>query len=281
MKLRGLIDLCLILCLTSNSNGQIWSINVTTHINATLGASMTIPCTFTYPKKHHTKDVQVYWKKPGKTKIKTSDNDKNQFVFHTNSTFVIEKYRGKTNLIGDKANGDCSLKIVNIMENEPKIYVRLVAKDQNYSFVNKPVSIFVSGAESINLGQGVTSPPLFTFEPTHIVTTLQTSYMYAAIFAPLLALLIITVVAAIFCHVRRKRSHSVTRVESGYYENFSGASSNQAKREASCENHENKKLSELKVIDDPIYVNTEELTGHTDESTDQTHNVYGNVDYSK
>lgn len=49
----------------------------------------------------------------------TYDLEKNAFVFHTNNTFVLEKYRGKSKLIGDKDKGNCSLMIPDIKENEP------------------------------------------------------------------------------------------------------------------------------------------------------------------
>lgn len=126
------------------NTGQRWTINVTRHINATLGSNVTIPCTFTYPLEHHTKNVEVYWKKPGK-KLHIKDKDPNPFVYHTNDTFVLEMYRGKTMLIGNKSNGNCSLKILNVMENEPEIYVRIAAKGQNYSFKAHSVSISVLG----------------------------------------------------------------------------------------------------------------------------------------
>lgn len=109
---------------------------------------MIVPCTFTYPPELYTEDVQVYWKKPGRSNFDTDDIDKNSFVFHTNDTFVLEKYRGKTKLIGNKDKGNCSLMIQGIKENEPNIYVRVIAKGDQYSFHLKFVSISLPGKNS-------------------------------------------------------------------------------------------------------------------------------------
>ncbi|XP_069393337.1 uncharacterized protein [Paralichthys olivaceus] len=273
MKLLALIDLSLILILNSFSKGQSWKINVPQNINTGLGSTVIILCNFTYPEKYHTNDVQVYWKRPKRNSFEPHDNDKNQFVFHTNDTYVVEKYRGKTELIGNKNEGNCSLRIRNVMDNEQKLYVRLSAKGENYSFFKNPVSISVSGV-ALNLSQDGNS----TFPPIPF-TPMLTSYMYAAIFVPLSTLLLVAVVlAAVFFHMKCKRSQSLDREGSGYYANFSRASNDPAQREASCKNQENNKRSEFKIIDEPIYVNTEALTDQMDE--DHIHNIYGNVDYS-
>lgn len=127
------------------NTGQEWNINVPRSINATLDSNVTIPCNFTYPEEFHTDNVKVYWKKINvKSIFNTHDNDQNAFVTHTNTTFVLEKYRNKTRLIGNETPKNCSLMILDIKENEQGIYVRIIAKD-NYSFNKNIVSIFVNG----------------------------------------------------------------------------------------------------------------------------------------
>ncbi|XP_062254662.1 uncharacterized protein LOC133964530 [Platichthys flesus] len=278
MKLPALIYLSLILILTSFSKGQKWDINLDQRINATKGSTVIIQCTFTYPKEYHTSGVLVYWKRRERSSFNTGDNDKNQFVCHTNETFVVEKYRGNTKLIGKNDEGNCSLKIRNVTYNEPSLYVRLIAKGQNYSFVRKPVSISVSGVAPVFPSQG-TNPPLFTVETTIIPMIEDNSTLYAAITVPLSVLLLfVVVVAAVCCHKKCKKSQSFTREESGYYANFSRASEDPAQRVVSCENQQSKTFSEPKNIDEPIYANTEALTDQVEE--DHVQNVYGNVDYS-
>ncbi|XP_028435367.1 uncharacterized protein LOC114556573 isoform X2 [Perca flavescens] len=283
MKLPGLIELSLIFILVSNSKGDEWAVNVNRRINATLGSNVTIPCSFTFPSNIHTENVQVHWKKQGvKHNLSIIDKDLNAFVFHPNDTYVLEKYRGKTKLTGNKNKGDCTLKIFNISEYVPNIYVRVIAKD-NYSFWKNTVTILVSGGKPVSLN----TEPSPNFETTTTMTgsttvgTAREASLYMAIFIPVAALLIIIVVVAIIFCIKKRRSQSFTREESGYYENVSRASSNQAKREESCIKQDNNTLSEVKAIDEPVYINIEAIPSQMDQRMDHTDNIYGNVDYEK
>ncbi|XP_029307047.1 LOW QUALITY PROTEIN: uncharacterized protein LOC115021058 [Cottoperca gobio] len=283
MKMPGLIDLTLILFLASSSKGTNWSIDVPRSITAGSGSNVTIRCNFTYPNKSGTEYVQVYWKKPESSPMKTDDNELNAFVFHPNDIFVLEKYRGRTKLTGNISNGDCSLKIFNFMDNEPMIYVRVVKNRDKYSFRNNFVSISLSGpgVKTVTFNPDMTQQSI-TFEAITMGTTQKTSKLiYTAIFVSVAALLIIIFVAGIVFCIKCKRSKPCTREESGYYANFSRASLNQAKRKASCNKQENQELPELKATDDPVYLNIEAPPDQMDQSMDYTDNIYANVDYSK
>lgn len=133
------------------NTGQEWDINVTRHIRAVRGSDVTIPCSFTYPSQYYTEDVKVYWKKNQRSEVKTDDLDVNAFVCHTNDTFVLEKYRGKTKLIGNKDKGNCTLVIQDIRENEPFIYVRVIASGNQNSFLKNSVRITLSGENFSNI----------------------------------------------------------------------------------------------------------------------------------
>lgn len=283
MKLPGLINLGLIFIMASTSKGEDWCVNVTRRINATLGENVTIPCTFTYPTKFHTKDVKVCWKMNVKSRIKIQDKDNRAFIFHPNDSYVIEEYRGRTKLIGNKTAGYCSLQILNITKNVPKIYLRVFGNPQNWSFIKESVSIFVPspGVTSSTSMPDIKDATISQSIPTSQTVTWQTESKYTAIFVPVTAILVILFVTGIVFYRRHKRSQSFTREESGYYANFSQASSNQAEREASCNKQENKKLPEVKAIDEPIYINTEAPLGQMDQSMNDMDNVYANVDYTK
>ncbi|XP_040899799.1 sialic acid-binding Ig-like lectin 12 [Toxotes jaculatrix] len=278
MKLLGLIPLCLTLILASP--GQLWKINVPRHINATLGSNVTILCNFSYPEMYHTDKLQVYWKRRVKSSFNTYDNDQYQYVFHTNDTYVFEWYRGKTMLIGNKAEGNCSLRILNITHSDMGLYVRLIEKEQKFSFYDKSVCIDVSGTSDI---VNITSGPILNPTDASVERT-QDTQIYVSICVPLSALLIIFLIIGISCGIKHKRKQSFRNEESGYYANFSSASSNQTQRiqaSACGKNHENKKLPELKVIDEPVYINTEAITDQMGQSMDRMDNVYANVDFSK
>ncbi|XP_044214680.1 uncharacterized protein LOC122987090 isoform X1 [Thunnus albacares] len=271
MKLQPLVELSLILILASYAKGEGWIVHVNKTINAKLGDNVTIPCTFTYPKKNHTKEPELHWKLRRKSNNNTYDKQNNSiYLYHPNETHVEEKYRGRTKLIGNSSNGNCSLKIFNITDNEPNIYLRILTYD-NYSFVKTPVSIYVSGATPVP-----TTPAIFT------ETTPQppSGPMYAAIFVSAAAALIIIFVIGFFLF-RHKREQSLTREDSGYYANFSRASSNQATRKELCKKQDNKELPDLKTFDDPVYINMEAPAGQMDQSVDHTDNIYANMDYHK
>ncbi|XP_026227531.1 uncharacterized protein LOC113169939 isoform X2 [Anabas testudineus] len=123
----------------------------------------------------------------------------------------------------------------------------------------------------------------FTTEATNEPPSAATSTtVHVATFVPVSALVIIIIVSGIICYIKCKRSQTFTREESGYYANFSRASSNQAKSETLCKIHEDVKLPEPTVIDEPVYVNTEvTAAAPMAQSLDHKESIYANVDYSK
>lgn len=264
-----LIELSLILFLTFISKGHTWNITVDRHYNVTSGSDVNIKCTFSYPQQKPGENVQVFWKKSSIKKIVTMDKDKNPFIFHPNDAYIIDKYRGRTELIGKANEGDCTLKIRNITENEPEIYLRIRTVKDNFSFVNDFVSISVSGVAPVSIDP--------EFVPNQNEQLTNKTAMYIAIFVSLAAVLIIIVATGAVCCIKRR---SLTRRESSYYVNFK-VSSSPAKREPSVKNQDNKELPEQKVIDDPVYINLEVHPGQMDQSEAPADNIYANVDYTK
>ncbi|KAK5922497.1 hypothetical protein CgunFtcFv8_019753 [Champsocephalus gunnari] len=262
MKLPSLIHLSLILMLTSEGHtDQNWNVKVTRIIQATLGSNVTIDCSFTYLPNVSSENVEVYWKTFERSNF-SLDQDPDAFVFHPNKSLVNEKYRGKTKLFGSVTQKSCSLWIFNFTDEKLEIYMRAVGKGWMYSYREYSVSISVS-----------VSPTMATIQES-------SSLKYTAIFVPVAALLIIICGAGIFFFLKNKRSQPLTREESGYYDNVSRVSSNQAKRNASSKTQENENTSELKVIDEPVYNNVEAPPGQMGQRMKHTENIYGNVDYS-
>ncbi|XP_068180763.1 uncharacterized protein [Antennarius striatus] len=282
MKFPGLIHFTFTLTLALNSKGQQWDINVPRKIFATLGSNVTIPCNFTYPPKHYTDDVHVFWKKPGRSNFHINDNDKNIFIFHPNDTFVLEKYRGKTKLCGNKDKGSCCLIIQNIKENELNMYVRLIAKDDQYSFRNKYVSIYVHGATPVTLNPDTSYNPSPSFETrTTTMSQKMSTTTYEVIFAPVAGLLLIVLLSVgTAFYIKKNRSKSFAREESVHYANVRSVSSNQVKREVCCAQQINKKLRGLE-IDEPVYINLEASSVQTDERRHHDDQIYANMDHSE
>ncbi|XP_077577739.1 uncharacterized protein LOC144199765 [Stigmatopora nigra] len=280
--LPPLFTFAAILVLTSHSYGQRWKLDVKQHYKGSKGDAVTIPCTFTYPVEHHMNNPQLFWKLFGeKSTFNTYDKDLNAFIYHPNSTFVEERYRGKTRLVQNNSRS-CTLKIAKLMDEELKIYFRIIAKGNNYSFIRESVTISQTGLADIqvalNTGPVVpTSANLLQDERKR--NGLQT--IFIAIFVPLAAVLMITVGFVIWN--KQRRSQSLVRDESGYYANFSRASPSKDTRDKKKE--DSKSLPDKKIVDEPVYINVQRAVAHTDTSTafgmDNKDNIYENVHLSK
>ncbi|XP_034029568.1 myelin-associated glycoprotein-like [Thalassophryne amazonica] len=146
LDLLKLLELSLILILTVNAKGQEWSVDVPSFINATLGATVTIQCTFNYPHEQQTDKVQLYWKVPISRAFDTKVEVKHAFIYHPIDAYVLKQYRTKTKLIGDKTMKNCSLMIKNIKDDINQLYLRVTGKNDSYSFVKNNVSIRVYGS---------------------------------------------------------------------------------------------------------------------------------------
>ncbi|XP_020492989.2 uncharacterized protein [Labrus bergylta] len=269
MKLSGLIELTFLLILISNAEvtGN-WTVSVQDVIEAVRGSSVTINCTFSCPPVKCDGPVQVYWKKNQKSSFKTNDNDVNAFIYHKNDTYVLGKYRGRTEL-KNEGERDCSLEIKNVTEDDSKLYVRIITQSEKYSFYKNKVAIRVVDRNNTLLDTNTTSDPKES----------NSQQMYMIICVPVAALVILIIIVGVFCFIKHKRTQAFTREESGYYANFSRALSNDAKSEISCKKID--ELPELKDIEEPVYVNMKDPLDRVDQSVDHTNNIYGNVDYSQ
>ncbi|XP_054639225.1 uncharacterized protein LOC129185786 isoform X2 [Dunckerocampus dactyliophorus] len=168
------------------------------------------------------------------------------------------------------------------------IYLRVIGKTNNFTFSKNSVTISVPGKSVLDKTATALPTALIPdMEGTEQPTPVQISEtLYIAIFVPSAALLIILAAAVGFVVWRKHtRSQSLVRECSGYYANFSRASSNQAKRKENCQKTENKNLSDVKVIDEPVYINLQHPTGQLDPKVDQEQghkeSIYANVDHSE
>ncbi|XP_019741954.1 uncharacterized protein LOC109525670 isoform X2 [Hippocampus comes] len=263
---QPLIELAIIiLILAAHSKGETWGLKVNRSINAVKGQSVTVPCTFSYPPKYHTEKPGLFWKLFQRSTFKTYDRDANAFIYHPNSTFVVKEYQGKTSIVPKRNDRSCTLKIKNLMDSRLVIYFRIVAKE-SFSFYNQSVTINATDATS------------GTFNPAPINRNmLQT--ICIAVFVPLAAVVIL-LAAGFLLWKRHARSQSFGREGSGYYANFSRKSPNQATRKETNNKHDDKKLPESKVIEEPVYINLQQAAGQPD-GQGGDHSIYENVDHAK
>lgn len=133
-----------------NSNtGVDWKADYPKVVLTKMGEDVTIPCNVTYPPSPSKEPILAYWKRLGKTKLTINDNDKNEFLYHPNNTFVIKSFQNRTNLTGNVTKGNCSLNIKGIEEGDMGnfYYLRIATGANNFSFINQLVSIQISGKQ--------------------------------------------------------------------------------------------------------------------------------------
>ncbi|XP_014860180.1 PREDICTED: uncharacterized protein LOC106928429 isoform X2 [Poecilia mexicana] len=219
-----------------------WKINVTRIINATKGSNVIISCTFETAPGQNT-NAKVYWKTEGTSKCSVKDNDKNAFVYHSDSSCIDPRFKYRTTLIGEASERNCSLQIFNIAEG--------------------------------SLSHTNDTPVAPTTMP---VVPDDGRQLYLAIFLPLLGLLIIAA-AGIVAYKMHRRSHMMKRQESGYYANFKRTLSTPRKSEP-LRKTSNTLAPDAKVIDEPVYMNMETCANQMDQQVGAVDNIYGNVDYT-
>ncbi|XP_038129483.1 uncharacterized protein LOC119775542 isoform X2 [Cyprinodon tularosa] len=289
MQLQILFHLNLLWLPLSLAEGDKWTITITNNrIPTVKGGTVTINCSFTYPKAQHTSNVTIYWKiwkTEGDAKCDKTDHDKRAFVFHPNHTCVDSKFSNRTKLIGNKTEGNCSLQINNITQNEPQIYLRVWGLSNNYSFIktNELVSFYIAGVNSSTLN------PTYPTTTDITVDVSTTSYLptmpddrnqslYLATLVPIVGLICLAAGGTV-AYRKRKRSKKVTREESGYYMNFKQTSSHSPESEPPCQTT-NKLPPDPKVIDEPVYINYEISENQMGQQKEHKDNIYGNVDYT-
>ncbi|KAJ8289775.1 hypothetical protein GJAV_G00005190 [Gymnothorax javanicus] len=120
-----------------NLHANSWTAEIPQTITALLGSCVVVPCKFNYPNPgRESPHLKGIWH------MRNSE----QLIYHPDSSSVMEKYRGRTNLIGDLGLKNCSLRI-NLLEktdNGPFIFRIEIGGFNRYSYRNNEVSIDVN-----------------------------------------------------------------------------------------------------------------------------------------
>ncbi|KAI4904647.1 hypothetical protein NFI96_019431 [Prochilodus magdalenae] len=149
-KWTTLVSICCALSdLVSSSNGfchglssENWTINLTEkEFHVAKSSNITINCSVTYaPPEESKKNIQGFWKAIGKGEVETKSFDKRAFIFHPNDSFVLKRFRGRTRLLGNVSDGNCSLFISNTQSSDAgEYYFRVETGTNQFSFIKKTI----------------------------------------------------------------------------------------------------------------------------------------------
>ncbi|XP_065814372.1 sialic acid-binding Ig-like lectin 13 isoform X2 [Labrus bergylta] len=126
--------LYVLLCFQAvQTEASSWTATVPSSVKGLLGSCVVIPCTFDYPD-------------PGRTLTGLTGmwtDQAHQLINHPVQSKVIEQYRGRTELLGDVRQKNCSLKIDPIQQSdEGPFHFRIeMAGYEKYSYTANSVSI--------------------------------------------------------------------------------------------------------------------------------------------
>ncbi|XP_035289420.1 sialic acid-binding Ig-like lectin 5 isoform X4 [Anguilla anguilla] len=119
-----------------NVHAASWTAEIPQTISALQGSCVVVPCKFNYPDREiKPTDLTGIWH--------TTNQD--IYIYHPDSSKVMKEFRGQTNLIGDLARKDCSLRINHLKkkDNGPFIFRIEIRDFDKYSYKDKSVSIDV------------------------------------------------------------------------------------------------------------------------------------------
>ncbi|XP_032415298.1 myeloid cell surface antigen CD33-like isoform X1 [Xiphophorus hellerii] len=118
--------------------GEEWTADVVKSIDALVGSCVVLPCTVSHPGTYlSTSRLRGIWHRKDKS---------NEIFYHEDSTQILDSFKGRTRLLGNLGQNNCTLEIVQVKDhdNGPFCFrIELVRKDTNqptkekFSFVEK------------------------------------------------------------------------------------------------------------------------------------------------
>ncbi|XP_077577723.1 myelin-associated glycoprotein [Stigmatopora nigra] len=120
-----------------------WTVVVPSSVNGLPGSCVVIPCSFNYPDPK--KDIREF------TGIWLEEE--NRLIYHPVGAMTMQQYYGRTELVGDIKQKNCSLKIEPLQKSDHgPFHFRIEMKDfENFSYSHKTVSVKMIRASPINL----------------------------------------------------------------------------------------------------------------------------------
>ncbi|MBN3325766.1 SN protein, partial [Atractosteus spatula] len=113
-----------------------WSVSTIRNIWALKDSCVVIPCTYNHPPSSDKGNKKIMWHK-----------DFNQYIYHQTPNKVLQEFKGRTRLIGDPQNKNCSLQIDPVApDDKGPFHFRIeIDKLDKYSFMNDGVTVNING----------------------------------------------------------------------------------------------------------------------------------------
>uniref|UniRef100_A0A4W5MC55 Ig-like domain-containing protein n=1 Tax=Hucho hucho TaxID=62062 RepID=A0A4W5MC55_9TELE len=120
-----------------------WTVEVPSSVSGLQGSCIMIPCSFNYPEPDEkpSKLTGIWFK------------DTHDTIYHPDSSSIIKDYRGRTELVGDLRQKNCSLRIDPLHRSDKGPFTfRIEMEDHDkYSYIHDTVSIAVNSPDPPSL----------------------------------------------------------------------------------------------------------------------------------
>uniref|UniRef100_A0A4W6CU03 Ig-like domain-containing protein n=1 Tax=Lates calcarifer TaxID=8187 RepID=A0A4W6CU03_LATCA len=151
---RNMKIFCLLLAaICSPVLSESWKATIVKNLDALVSSCVVVPCSFSHPKeKLPTSRLRGIWHR---------SNKRDEIIYYEDKTRVLENFRGRTQMLGDLGQNNCTLEIVEIKnhDNGPFCFRIELARTETDTETKDKFS-FVEDCVELNMLPGPPKPKL-------------------------------------------------------------------------------------------------------------------------